>query len=147
VLDRFTGKKLWSIESNHGFIHNSVIAGDGILFCLDKLPQYLETKLRRRGEAPPPGSRLLYVDIRTGQILSEVTEDVFGTWLGYSSEHKLLLQATRPSRDMLNGETGNRMIVYKVSTKEKLWDKAIRYSNPRLSTMIKSFLRGKVSIC
>ena len=130
VLDRFTGKKLWSIESNHGFIHNSVIAGDGILFCLDKLPQYLETKLRRRGEAPPPGSRLLYVDIRTGQILSEVTEDVFGTWLGYSSEHKLLLQATRPSRDMLNGETGNRMIVYKISTKEKLWDKSIRYSNP-----------------
>ena len=130
VLDRFTGKKLWSINGNHGFIHNSVIVGDDILFCLDKLPQYLETKLRRRGEAPPQGSRLLYVDVRTGNIINEVTEDIFGTWLGYSSEHKLLLQATRPSRDMLNGETGSRMIVYNIVTKEKVWDKAVKYANP-----------------
>ncbi len=143
VLDRFTGKKLWSIESNHGFIHNSVIAGDGILFCLDKLPQYLETKLRRRGETPPQGSRLLYVDIRTGKILSEVTEDVFGTWLGYSSEHKLLLQATRPSRDMLNGEEGNRMIAYNVVTKEKIWDKAVRYANPPIIHNDKIYTNGE----
>ena len=130
VMNRFTGEKLWNLTGNHGFIHNSVIAGDGILFCLDKLPQYLETRLRRRGEAPPQGSRLLYIDIRTGRIINEVTEDVFGTWLGYSSEHKLLLQATRPSRDMLNGEEGERMIVYNVVTKAKVWDKALRYSNP-----------------
>ncbi|HUU99617.1 MAG TPA: PQQ-binding-like beta-propeller repeat protein, partial [Bacteroidales bacterium] len=56
VMDRFTGKRLWSITANHGFIHNSVIAGDNILFCLDKLPQYLETKLKRRGEDLPEGS-------------------------------------------------------------------------------------------
>ena len=79
VMNRFTGEKLWTVSANHGFIHNSVIAGDGMLFCLDKLPQYLETKLRRRGEAPPQGSRLLYIDIRTGKIKDEVTEDVFGT--------------------------------------------------------------------
>ncbi len=130
VFNRFSGEKLWSLASNHGFIHNSVIAGDGILFCLDKLPQYLETKLKRRGESPPQGSRLLYIDIRSGSIINEVTEDVFGTWLGYSSEHRLLLQATRPSRDMLNGEEGNRMITYNVLTKKKIWDKAIRYANP-----------------
>ena len=76
VFNRFSGEKLWSLASNHGFIHNSVIAGDGILFCLDKLPQYLETKLKRRGESPPQGSRL-YIDIRSGSIINEVTEDVF----------------------------------------------------------------------
>ena len=130
VLDRFSGKKLWNMEANHGFIHNSVIAGDGIIFCLDKLPQNLETKLKRRGEAQPEGSRLLYLDAKTGKILREVTNDVFGTWLGYSSEHKLLLQATRPSRDMLNGEKGNRMITYKVFTGEKIWDKPLQYENP-----------------
>ncbi|MBN1108623.1 MAG: PQQ-binding-like beta-propeller repeat protein [Bacteroidales bacterium] len=130
VMNRFTGEKLWSMESNFGFIHNSVIAGDGILFCLDKLPQYLETKLRRRGEPIPEGSRLLYVDIATGRILREQTEDVFGTWLGYSSGHKLLLQATRPSRDMLNGEEGNRMIAYNIDSGKEIWDRAVRYSNP-----------------
>ena len=42
--------------------------------------------------------------------------------LGYSDEYKLLLQATRPSRDMLNGEEGTRMIVYDIRTNNKIWD-------------------------
>ena len=143
IMDRFSGKKLWSITANHGFIHNSVIAGDGLLFCLDKLPQNLETKLKRRGENQPSGSRLLYLDIKTGKKLWEETNNVFGTWLGYSSEHKLLLQATRPSRDMLTGEDGKRMIVYKIQTKEILWDKAVSYSNPPIISNDKIFTNGE----
>ncbi len=143
VLDRFTGKRLWSVKANHGFIHNSVIAGDGMLFCLDKLPQYLENKLKRRGEAQPEGSRLLYLDARTGKMISEVTKDVFGTWLGYSSENKLLLQATRPSRDMLNGEEGNRMIVYNTITRDIIWDKAIKYANPPIIHRDKIYTNGE----
>ena len=143
VMDRFTGKKLWSITANHGFIHNSVIAGDNILFCLDKLPQYLETKLKRRGEDLPEGSRLLYLDIRTGEKILEETNDIFGTWLGYSSANKILLQATRPSRDMLNGEEGNRMITYNILTKKKIWDKAIRYANPPIIHNDKIYTNGE----
>ena len=142
ILDRFSGKKLWSVPANFGFIHNSIIAGDGILFCLDKLPQYHETKLRRRGEPLPEGSRLLYLDIRTGKKIFEENKDIFGTWLGYSTEHKLLLQATRPSGDMLNGEEGNRMIVYNVITKEKTWDKSLRYNNPPIIYNDKIIING-----
>jgi outer membrane protein assembly factor BamB len=130
ILNRFTGEKMWNIKANHGFIHNSVICGDDMLFCLDKLPQDLETKLKRRGEIIPAGSRLLAIGIKTGKIFKEETKDIFGTWLGYSSQHKYLLQATRPSRDMLTGETGNRMIVYEAGTMKKVWDKAIKYANP-----------------
>ena len=143
VLDRFSGEKLWNIKANHGFIHNSVIAGDGFLFCLDKLPQYIETKMKRRGETPPEDSRLLYLNARTGKTIHEEKNDVFGTWLGYSAEHKLLLQATRPSRDMLNGEEGNRMITYNINTKEKIWDKAIRYANPPIIHNDKIYTNGE----
>jgi outer membrane protein assembly factor BamB len=143
IMDRFSGEKLWSTIANHGFIHNSVIAGDGLLFCLDKLPQHLETKLRRRGENQPAGSRLLYFDIRTGKKLFEDTKNIFGTWLGYSSEYKLLLQANRPSKDMLTGEDGRRMIVYKTLTKEKLWDKEIIYSNPPIISDDKIYTNGE----
>lgn len=143
ILDRFSGKKLWSITSNLGFIHNSVIAGDDILFCLDKLPQNLETKLRRRGESPPSGSRLLFLDINTGKKIYEETTNIFGTWLGYSFEHKLLLQATAPSSDMLNGEEGERMIVYKVDTREILWDKTMKYSNPPIISGENIFTNGE----
>ncbi len=143
VLDRFSGQKLWQVEANHGFIHNSVIVGDGILFCLDKLPQYLETKLKRRGEPLPEGIRLLYFDMQNGDMIYEEKEDVFGTWLGYSSEYKLLLQSTRPSGDMLHGEQGNRMIAYHVPAKEKIWDKNFRYSNPPIIHNDKIYTNGE----
>ncbi len=143
ILDRFNGKRIWSVKANHGFIHNSVIVGDGLLFCLDKLPQNLETKLKRRGESQPSGSRLVYIDIKTGNKVYEGTKNVFGTWLGYSSEHKLLLQATRPSKDMLTGEDGKRMIVYKIPTNEILWDKQITYANPPIISNDKIYTNGE----
>jgi outer membrane protein assembly factor BamB len=143
LLDRFSGKKLWSIAANHGFIHNSVIVGDDILFCLDKLPQNFETKLRRRGEAPPSGSRLLYLDINSGKKLNEETKNIFGTWLGYSAEHRFLLQATAPSSDMLNGEEGDRMILYNVGSRELIWDKKMKYSNPPIISGDKIFTNGE----
>ncbi len=143
VMNRFSGKKLWSIPANHGFLHNAVIAGDGILFCLDKLPQDHETKLKRRGEDQPSGSRMLYLDIRKGDILHEETNNIFGSWLGYSQEHKLLLQANRPSRDMLTGEEGERMIVYNIKSKEMLWDKQIDYANPPIISGEKIYTNGE----
>jgi outer membrane protein assembly factor BamB len=143
ILDRFSGEKIWSITANHGFIHNSVICGDDLLFCLDKLPQNLETKLKRRGEGLPLGSRLLSIDISTGKVINEETKDIFGTWLGYSAEHKFLLQATRPSRDMLTGEEGNRMIVYNAGSMTKVWDKAIRYANPPIIHNDKIYTNGE----
>jgi outer membrane protein assembly factor BamB len=143
LLDRFNGRKIWSVAANHGFIHNSIIVGEDILFCLDKLPQNLETKLRRRGESPPPGSRLLYLDIKTGKKINEETRNIFGTWLGYSKDHRFLLQATAPSSDMLNGEEGERMIVYKTDSKEILWDKKMKYSNPPIISGEKIYTNGE----
>jgi len=143
IMNRFNGKKIWSIDANHGFIHNAVIAGDGILFCLDKYPQSLETKLKRRGLDLPAGSRMLYLDVKTGEKIFEDTTDIFGSWLGYSSENKLLLQANRPSRDMLSGEDGKRMIVYNILTKEPLWDKPVTYLNPPIISGDKIYTQGQ----
>ncbi len=124
----------------------TIIAGNAKYgVCLDKLPQAIETKLRRRGENIPAGSRLLYIDISNGKKIHEETENIFGTWLGYSGEHKLLLQATRPSRDMLNGETGNRIMVYMTDTKKVLWDREIRYSNPPIIANDKIYTEGEAS--
>lgn len=143
VLDRFTGEAKWSIRANHGFIHNTVIAGKDRLYCLDKLPQLLETKLRRRGQSMPEGSRLLCLDIKTGRTIREDTENIFGTWLGYSAEYDLLLQATRPSRDMLNGEEGKRMIIYKAATGEVVWDRELKYANPPIISGDKIYTNGE----
>jgi hypothetical protein len=44
---------------------------------------------------------------------------------------------------MLNGEEGNRMIAYNIDTKEKIWDKAIKYANPPIIHNDKIYTNGE----
>ena len=44
---------------------------------------------------------------------------------------------------MLTGEDGKRMIVYNTVTKDKLWDKAITYSNPPIISDDKIYTNGE----
>ena len=130
VMDRQSGSVKWRIEARYGFIHNAITANDKVLFCLDKLPPALEKRLRRRGRPAPHDYRLLALDLETGRVLWERDKGIFGSWLSYSEAHDRLLQATRPSRDMLTDETGERMAVYKASSGTLVWDRAIKYANP-----------------
>jgi outer membrane protein assembly factor BamB len=130
AMDRHSGAVKWKLESRYGFIHNAITASDRYLFCLDKLPAGLEKRLSRRGQAVPDDHRLICVDLHTGELIWERKSNVFGSWLSYSQEYDLLLQSTRPSRDMLIDEKGERMAVFKAGSGELLWDKNIGYNNP-----------------
>ncbi len=127
VMDRHTGDVLWECDARHGFLHNAVTAGDGVLYFLDKLPPLVEERLSRRGEESPGGYRLSARDIRTGSAAWEDTTNVFGSFLSYSAEHELLVQSTRPSRDTVGGENGKRMIVYRAQDGDVIWDREISY--------------------
>ena len=130
IMDRYSNDVLWQIESRHGFIHNSIIVQGDILYCLDKLPAFTEGKMERRGMKLPEDYRLLALKIDNGEVVWQSNKKVFGSWLGYSKETGLLLQATRPSGDMLAGEEGFRMIVYEAKTGREIWDKPVTYNNP-----------------
>jgi outer membrane protein assembly factor BamB len=127
VMDRYSGKVLWETTADYGFLTNGIASGKGILFCLDKLPPHVESQLIRRGKAVPDSYRLLALDIATGKIIWQKRENVFGSFLNYSGEHDLLVQSTRPSRDMVAGENGKRIAVYNGSDGSVVWDKDIEY--------------------
>ena len=132
VMDRWTGTVLWSRAAEYGFRHNAIAAGAGRLFCIDQMPGPILDALRRRGEDPPGGggSLLTALAIRTGEPLWERKEGVFGTWLGYSEEHGVLVEAGRSSRDMLSGEPDDRIIAHRASDGTVIWDKPVHYSGP-----------------
>ncbi len=46
AFNRHTGKVLWKVDAVHSFLHNGIVAGDDKVYCLDKLPQPVEGKLR-----------------------------------------------------------------------------------------------------
>jgi len=130
VMDRYNGSVKWTLNARYGFVHNAIAASDRVLFCLDKLPPALEKRLQRRGRQAPPDYRMLAVHLETGRVLWERNTGVFGSWLSYSEEHDRLLQATRPSRDMVTDEPGERMAVYVASSGAFVWDQPVKYNNP-----------------
>jgi outer membrane protein assembly factor BamB len=132
AMNRHTGDVLWALDSQLCFRHNAIAIGAGKVFCIDRLPEAVVEKMDRRGETPQGEPKLRCADARTGEVLWETTQDVFGTWLGYSEEHDILLQAGRPSPDMLPHEPGDRMITYRGATGEVVWDKPHKYYGPCL---------------
>ncbi len=137
VMNRHTGRVLWTLDAQWGFLHNGIAAGNGKVFCLDVLPYAARAKSKgtKTPEAdsdsptPPPQLRLLALDLHSGQVVWENRECVFGAWLSYSQEHDVLLQAFRKSRDMPT-EPGDRMAAFRGATGEVLWDKKLTYTGP-----------------
>lgn len=130
VMNRHTGDVLWTFNSDLGFWHNGIAAGNGRLFCLDRMPEEVAGLLKRRGQRFHGTPRLLVFDIPTGRLVWSTSEDAFGTWLGYSEEYDILLQAGRPSRDMIAGEISEGMAAFRGSTGEPLWKNNAKYSGP-----------------
>jgi outer membrane protein assembly factor BamB len=129
ALDRKSGNVLWSQDAERAFIHNGIVAGGGHVFCLDRLPEAVVQALSRRGKTYSDGFSIKAFDAKSGAPQWSVKENIFGTWLGYSEEHDILLQAGRASRDMLP-EPDHRLITYRGKDGQIVWDKEIDYGAP-----------------
>ncbi len=122
VMDRHTGKILWSRDSQRGFRHNAIAVGDDKIFCIDTIPPPISDALKRRlGEYRFGDPELIALDVGSGKVVWSTDRDIAGTWLSYSEEYDVLLQSRRPSRDMIRGETGKGMTTYRGRDGRFLW--------------------------
>ncbi len=131
VMDRHSGKVIWQRTATNAFSHNSIIAGADKLFCVDAVPTELAAIMTRRGKTVENSPRLIAMDVRSGKVLWAKSEKVFGTWLGYSQEHDVLVQGGRPSSDMVS-EPDKRMVAYRGASGRVLWNKKVAPSDMKL---------------
>ncbi len=106
ALDRKTGSPLWTAAARDGWRHNSLSIGGGKLFAIDRLSGLQLDKLKKSEgkDAATNAPRLSARDLRTGKVLWESEAGVFGTWLSYSEEHDVLMEAGRVARDTVKDE-------------------------------------------
>lgn len=131
AYDRHTGKQLWRVKAKHSFLHNGIVAGGGRVYLLDKLPGSAESKLTRRGKPAPADYRILAIDSRTGKTLWETTENITGTWLGYSGNRDILLHAGASASDRLRDEVSRGMTALTAKDGSVLWSRPkLSYSGP-----------------
>jgi outer membrane protein assembly factor BamB len=131
VFDRNIAKQLWSREAAFNFRHNTIIAGKGRIYCIDALSPGQIDSLKRRGHEHAGGFVLYALDAKTGRIAWKTDRDVFGTWLGYSRKHDVLLQGGSKFRDREWDEVGKGIVAYRGSDGKVLWkDLELGYSGP-----------------
>ena len=130
VMDRHTGKVLWGVTAENGFRHNGICIGGGRLYCIDRLSGSQLGRLRRRGEKPKLGPRLVVFDLKTGREVWQTRENIFGTWLSYSAKHDVLIEAGRVARDTMFDEPKG-MRAYEAGTGKVLWSQS-RYAGPAM---------------
>jgi len=132
VFNRYSGKKLWSKPANFSFRHNAIIAGNGKLFCIDSLSDEKFAFLKRRGFKSQAPSVLYALDLKTGKELWKTEKNVFGTWLGYSADNDILIQAGSAFRDRARDETKKGLAAYNATTGKLLWENDDKYYGPCL---------------
>ncbi|MGK0187930.1 MAG: outer membrane protein assembly factor BamB [Verrucomicrobiales bacterium] len=131
AFDRHTGEQLWKVDARFSFLHNCIVAGKDKIYCLDKLPKSIEDKLQRRGVADSKDYRVLAIDTRTGEQAWEKVGDGFGTWLGYSERHDILLQAGAKAKDRWGDEVGQGIVTYRGATGDEVWKRPeVAYVGP-----------------
>jgi hypothetical protein len=130
AMDRHTGQVRWTRQATHAFRHNAIVAGADKLFCIDNVPQPILDALKRRGKTLDVQPMLMALNVQTGEPVWRTCENVFGTWLGYSAEHDILLQSGRRSRDMNAGEPSDRMIAHRGADGSVVWDHPAEHSGP-----------------
>jgi outer membrane protein assembly factor BamB len=122
LLDRHTGKVVWQASARHAFRHNTIVAGGGKLFAIDRLSGDQIAKLKLKDEdAPAP--RLVAFDLATGKEVWSNETDVFGTFLSYSVKNDVLVESGRMTRDSLLDEPKG-MRGYRGTDGQVLWHEA-----------------------
>ncbi|MCE5276598.1 MAG: PQQ-binding-like beta-propeller repeat protein [Planctomycetaceae bacterium] len=120
ALDRNSGKILWQRGAAVAYRHNAVTTGAGKVFALDNLSEGNRAQLTFIGQPTPPG-RLVALDLTSGKEAWSADKDIFGTWLGYSSAHDVLLQCGSGSRDRAGDEAGRGIVAYRGADGGVLW--------------------------
>ncbi len=133
VFNRQTGQLLWTRDARYNFRHNNIAIGPDKVFCIDSLTDAQLNALRRRGIDTTREPVLYALNLADGRVAWRETEAVFGTFLSYSADHDLVLQAGSAYRDRAKDETDRGMAAFRGRDGEVLWhNKDVSYGGPCL---------------
>ncbi|UCD00117.1 MAG: PQQ-binding-like beta-propeller repeat protein [Phycisphaerales bacterium] len=130
AMDRHTGEVLWKRSAKYSFRHNAIAAAAGRVFCIDGVSDAKLAYFKRRGLNMERERSVYALEARTGQVLWDANENIFGTWLAYSAEHGVLLEAGSRSGDRAVDEADRGMTAYWGTDGKVLWGNDDSYKGP-----------------
>jgi hypothetical protein len=114
VMDRQSGKELWSRRAAASFRHYSICAGSGKVFCIDRTSVEEINRLARRGQEPKETPRIYALNVRSGEEVWHSDRHV-AEQLSYSEDHDILVSAAA-----FRGRDGS-LVWHHADKEEYLW--------------------------
>ncbi|MFP6601282.1 MAG: PQQ-binding-like beta-propeller repeat protein [Pirellulaceae bacterium] len=133
AMNARTGKLLWHYQAKDSIRHNA-IAIDGEKVCLIDRPLATFDREKKPASKEHATGKLVAMDAQTGRVIWERKDDVYGTVLAFSKEHKALMMSYQPTRFRLDSEIGGRISVFDLYEGRPLWEvKADYQSRPMIN--------------
>ncbi len=152
AMDVRTGTLNWTFKPEHSIRHNAIAIGRECVYLIDRpfapadelfdiaggkneakrraaaSGKSEEEELHRLREHPT--GRLLALDVETGKVLWNISDDIFGTMLAYSTKHNVLLMSYQPVHQASRlSEWGDRMAGICPSDGTRLWEVRAEYES------------------
>jgi outer membrane protein assembly factor BamB len=129
ALDARTGSLRWKFAPQHSIRHNTIAIGQGRVYLIDRPTAAIDTPRAEARNVKPdhPAGRLVCLDARSGKLLWENRNEIFGTLLALSEKHGVLLMSYQPTTFQLDSELGGRMAAFRAADGTRLWDEKARY--------------------
>ncbi|NQT38121.1 MAG: PQQ-binding-like beta-propeller repeat protein, partial [Planctomycetes bacterium] len=128
ALDAATGELRWTYRPEHSIRHNTVAVGSGHVYLIDR-PQALGDRVKdTRGAPPHPDGTLVALGLTDGKLAWKNDENIYGTMLALSEQHKTLLMCYQDWRFKLASEAGGHMAAFDSATGSRRWDVAAKYA-------------------
>jgi len=152
AMDIRTGILKWTFKPEHSIRHNAIAIGRGCVYLIDRprapadesfdlaggqseakrraavSGESEEEEFRRLKEHAT--GRLLALDVETGNVMWNISDDIFGTMLAFSTKHNVLLMSYQPVHQASRlSERGDRMAGIRPSDGTRLWDARAEYES------------------
>jgi outer membrane protein assembly factor BamB len=135
ALDALDGRLLWEHRALHALRHNAIAIGGGRVYLIDRSLALFDRRREEKeiaGEHPPgehPSGVLRALDARSGEVVWESREEIYGTTLVLGVEDECLVMGYQPTHFRLASEVGGMLAVFDTASGKRRWEKAARYAS------------------
>jgi len=128
AMNAKTGKLLWHYKAQDSIRHNAIAIDDEKVCLIDRPLAVFDQEKKPKTKEHATG-KLLAMDSKTGRVIWERKDDVYGTVLAFSKEHKALMMSYQPTRFRLDSEVGGRISVFDLYEGRPLWEVKANYQS------------------
>jgi len=133
AMDAETGSVRWTFKPRDSVRHNAIAIGGGRLYAIDR-PIAVSDRTREKKQFIPdsgfehPDGRLVALDLKTGRVLWQSEDKIYGTLLTLSDAHQTLLMCFQNARFKLASEIGGRLAAFDTRNGKRRWDIRASYT-------------------